>query len=220
MDFVGRRRESRAILRQLAEGGNVILTGKYGIGRTSLLRQVARGCPEGLRFIFTDFSGTPDQVCRAILEQLPSAPDRHQDARRASFKAVRRRILQNATRDRRRPVVVLDNISKLTAPKQDLLKRLREEHRYQIVAIVESFSSFELVQRLRLLLYPAKLVTLHRLGLSDTREFFLRADAILGIGWTRSQIEVVAQATAGYPLGMVETLERAVKAPARRGALG
>ena len=217
MDFVGRRRESRAILRQLAEGGNVILTGKYGIGRTCLLRHVARGCPEGWRFIFTDFSRTPDQVCRTILGETLAAAAGNPRARRASYRAVRRQVLQGATRDGHRPIIVLDNISKLTAPKLDLLRWFREEERLQLVAIVETFLGFESVEQLRKVLYPARLVTLRRLTLADTRRFFLRADATFEIGWTPSHVDVLARATAGYPLGMVETVQRAVRAPASRG---
>ena len=63
------------------------------------------------------------------------------------------------------------------------------------------------------------LVTLRRLTLADTRKFFLHADATFGIEWTPSHVDVLARATAGYPLGMVETVRRAVGTPSSRGRL-
>ncbi|MCD6485804.1 MAG: ATP-binding protein [Syntrophobacterales bacterium] len=41
MVFVGREKETRQIVRALEKGGNVIITGKFGMGRTKLVRYVA-----------------------------------------------------------------------------------------------------------------------------------------------------------------------------------
>jgi len=41
MIFVGRENEARHIIRELKQGNNVVLCGKYGIGRTSLVKHLA-----------------------------------------------------------------------------------------------------------------------------------------------------------------------------------
>jgi MoxR-like ATPase len=42
MIFVGRKKEITAILKSLEKGENVILTGHYGMGRTSLIRHISQ----------------------------------------------------------------------------------------------------------------------------------------------------------------------------------
>jgi len=40
--FLGRERETQKILRALNQGENLVLSGKYGIGRTTLIEHVAK----------------------------------------------------------------------------------------------------------------------------------------------------------------------------------
>lgn len=41
MSFVGREKETKKIIKALQQGNNIILTGKFGMGRTRLMRHVA-----------------------------------------------------------------------------------------------------------------------------------------------------------------------------------
>jgi hypothetical protein len=56
MNFVGRKHEIAVILKSLRQNRNVILSGKYGVGRSSLVKHIARLNPETWQFLFADFS--------------------------------------------------------------------------------------------------------------------------------------------------------------------
>jgi len=68
--FVGRENEIKQIIKALRRGDNVILTGKYGIGRTSLVKHIADTTRDRWRFIFVNFSQTPGRVCGYLIEEL------------------------------------------------------------------------------------------------------------------------------------------------------
>jgi len=68
--FFGRQSETKQFIASLSSGRNVILSGKYGMGRTSLVRHVGRNMQGKWKFLFADFSKTPDQVCRELVSQL------------------------------------------------------------------------------------------------------------------------------------------------------
>ena len=58
MIFVGRRKETHQITDDLKKGQNIILHGKYGMGRTSLINHIARLMNQRWKFIFVDFGQT------------------------------------------------------------------------------------------------------------------------------------------------------------------
>jgi replication-associated recombination protein RarA len=64
--FVGREKEAKQIMASLSSGRNVILSGTYGMGRTSLVRHVAQVMKGEREFLFADYSETPARVCRAL----------------------------------------------------------------------------------------------------------------------------------------------------------
>jgi len=67
MYFYGREKEISKIKRALEKRENIVITGKYGIGRTSLIKYLADITSKKWQFIFTDFSKTPSSVCNEIL---------------------------------------------------------------------------------------------------------------------------------------------------------
>ena len=70
MLFVGRKKEQKKIIELLNDGMNIILTGKYGIGRTSLMKEIAKAFAEDRKFIFVDFSQTPGKMSETLMKAL------------------------------------------------------------------------------------------------------------------------------------------------------
>jgi len=210
MIFVGREKETKQIQRALERGENVILGGKYGIGRTRLAKHVAEITGDRWDFIFLDFSQTPAKVCQILMAAL--WPEEKAKGRRKTFpyKSSRFRITNAAFRDPRPPVLVLDNIAKLSAPKLDLIRYLISGGQFRFVAIVEAFVPENDLFRLRVWLRPALRIELPHLRVQNAREFFQYAAMKHHLNWTKSQMESLAEATRGYPLGMREVVNRKI----------
>ena len=208
MDFVGREKEIRQIQRALEGGKNVILTGKYGMGRTCLLKKVAQVAGDRWRFVFTDFSRTPGKVCTDLAaELLPAGKGQGRDGNRG-YKSDRFRITHLDLKEPRPHVLVLDGIGKLTAPKLDLLRNLAGENRFRLVAIVESFLGGKDLLHLRARLMPSLLIHLSHLSRKSAREFFRRFSKQHHFHWTEEKINSLAEMSGGYPLGMKEVVSR------------
>jgi MoxR-like ATPase len=62
MIFVGREIETEHITKELYQGKNIIVGGKFGIGRTSMIKEIASSLQNEWRFIFVDFSQTNRQT--------------------------------------------------------------------------------------------------------------------------------------------------------------
>jgi len=69
--YLGREEEQKEILKTLDEGWNVILTGKFGIGRTTLVKHIASLNEIQWRFVFIDFLKTPSNICRNFSNSFP-----------------------------------------------------------------------------------------------------------------------------------------------------
>jgi hypothetical protein len=202
MHFVGREKEIGQMKEALAQGNNTIVLGKYGMGRTSLVQHVARATENQWRFVFANFSKTPGSVCNYLLAEL--FPTQEFDRAHVKYKPSRFRIATLALDDSRKHVLVLDNISKLSAKKLDLIRYLTWEQRFQFVSIVESFLAPDDLFRLRVWMNPAILIKLHYLSTSDVAQFYRQLSREHRLGWTEGRIKNLAEVTGGYPLRMKE----------------
>jgi len=205
MYFVGREREMREVKRTLEEGNNVIVSGKFGMGRTSLIKHIA-DTHDQWRFIFLDFSKPPGHVCNHLLVEL--FPKRRSGREYVKYKSSRFQILTRDLEDNRKHILVLDDIAKLTSPKLDLLRHLAWESRFLFIAIVESFLPRNDLFQLRAWLNPSVMISLRRLNIRDGVEFFKRFSRVHHLDWAESQITGLAMAAGGYPLRMKEISAR------------
>jgi hypothetical protein len=206
MYFVGREKEIRQIEEALEEGNNVIVLGKYGMGRTRLIKHIADTMKDRWRFVFVDFSRTPGSVCNYLLAEL--FPMQKFDREYTRYRPSRFRIATLALDDNRKHVVVLDNIGKLSAQKLDLIRYITWEKRFQFVSIVESFLPSNHLFRLRAWMNPSILITLHHLSTSSVVRFFQQLSKEHHLGWTEGQIKNLAEVTGGYSLRMQEIANR------------
>jgi len=215
MYFVGREKEVSQVQRALERRENLVLMGKYGMGRTSLIRHVARIARDRWRFIFADFSQTPGEICRHLARDL--LPERKCKEKGLSYKSIRFRISTMDFTGQRHPVLVLDNIGKLTRPKMDLIRYLSQARRFLFVDIVETFLPSRDLFLLRSWLNPVKSISVSYLNLSKARDFFRHYAEEYYIPWTESDIHNLAKMSGGYPLGIKEIVERNLKRWAEGG---
>ncbi len=197
--FVGRERELARVRRELTEGHNLVLTGRFGIGRTAFLRHLAREEDAGWHFVFIDGSQTPARMCEQLFLKL--FPKQQRALRRAANPGsfMRRTVEGRGFIDRRPHVLVLDDIAKLTHPRFEFIRWLRGLDRFRIVGVTERFLPQGDLWRLRSILVPAPLVTLERLSHSACREFFETWSVRHGLGWDKGIVAGLVRASNGYP---------------------
>ena len=68
--FIGRKNEASHMIRELQQGNNIILGGKYGTGRTSLVRHLASTFLNEWQIVFVDFSLTPGEMSEKLMKEL------------------------------------------------------------------------------------------------------------------------------------------------------
>ncbi|HXG59655.1 MAG TPA: ATP-binding protein [Thermoanaerobaculia bacterium] len=208
MLFVGRESEIARIEKALHGGRNIVLCGKYGIGRTALIREIARR-NRGWRFIYANFGDAGTTIATEILSQLTG---RSAHALRNGCTA--RRLVRSVTTfappaDVHRVVIVFDNIAKVTRPKLALIRSLRDPTRFAFAAIVEHFVRDEDLMRIRVALDPAIVVALGALNEETSTRFFANAAAEFDLPWSDSDVAGLARTMHGYPLEMVRTVRAA-----------
>jgi len=209
--FVGRARETAALRLAFTSGRNVLLSGKYGIGRTALLRQLADLCSAELRVCFADFSSTPAAACRQLAPQLLPVPRRK--ARRPPRYSELLAALAKATlASKPRAVIVLDDVERITPAKLQLVRLLAGNPSWRIVAIVERFLPRPELVLLLAWLYPVDRIALGYLDLEQGREYFRRVAEQGRLGWSEERILALARRCGGYPLEMRIAAERALEA--------
>jgi hypothetical protein len=211
MCFVGREKEIRKLTNALEGGRHVIVTGEYGIGRTRVVRQVAETGRQERRFVFVDFSRTPGEVCEKLLVAFrPKAPS-GRAIRSARYRIGRNLLAGIRLTDERKPVVVLDNVGRLTRQQLTFLRELNMENRYLFIAIVETFLPERSFFLLRACLFPCETVALRHLTVQDACGYFQCIARKHGLPLTNHDLTALAEASGGYPLGMRETAQRLVR---------
>jgi hypothetical protein len=216
MCFVGRERETKIIVKSLEKGNNVIVTGKYGIGRTSLVKHIAAMMKDGWRFVFLDFSQTPGQVTRQLLKSL--LPEKRKSkGHYTRYKSGRFLIVSKELHDKRKHVLVLDNVVKLTPQKLQLIRYLIQESKFQYIAIAESFLTKEDLFLLRAALLPAEMIILPYLNEESTKKLLCHLADKYSFKWSEQHLYMLISATRGYPLGVNEAIKRALDMRKKNG---
>ena len=211
MCFVGRENEIRKLTKALEGGRHVIVTGPYGIGRTRMIQRVAETGRRERRFVFVDFSKTPGEVCEKLLAAFrPKAPS-GRVVRSARYKIGRNLLAGMRLPEGPKPVVVLDNVGRLTRQKLSFLRDLNLENGYLFIAVVETFLPEHALFLLRACLLPCEMIPLRHLSLRDSREYFQCVARKYFLSLTNHDLMVLVEASGGYPLGMRETAQRLLK---------
>ncbi len=204
LPFVGRKKETAWLRAELEAGRSVVLSGIYGSGRTALARHVAEEMEREWLFVFADFDRAPGQVWRDLFAAIfPKAQERLRTEGRPA-KWMRYWVSNRRLEDQRHHVVVLDNVVRLTAPRLDSIRRLRE--RFQVVAIAEAFLSEEASTALCAALWARRPLQVGHLSEAATVSFLGECSRRHGFGWGEGEVHGVARAVNGFPLGMREAV--------------
>ena len=200
--FVGREREIARIEKALSRGDAVIVSGKFGIGRSRLVRHVGALRLRTCQFAFMDCSLTSGEICRIVYQDL--FPERRTEARRSSYKVLRLKIGVYCSKTPP-PIVVLDNVGKITLHKLDLF-RFWKHCGFQFIAITETFLPQQQLSNLMGSIGPATIIRLGPLPPARVREYFTACCGMLNVELHPAEILGAAQASGGYPLAMAEMM--------------
>jgi hypothetical protein len=207
MLFVGRQRETQRVISLLSHGSNVIVSGQYGIGRTSLIRQVDGLSLDRWQFIFVDGSQTPLNITKELLMNLQLTKTGKRQISSGNYRILRSRLLNLDLRGMRQPVFVLDNIASLSSQKLALLRYLNSEgKKFLFVAIVEQFLRDKELILLRSQMMPVETIRLSYLKTGDADEYFNIISRQHLFCWSEGYIRMLVKSTHGYPLGMVNAV--------------
>jgi hypothetical protein len=215
MDFVGRKREIAAVMRSLKQGRNVVINGRFGAGRSCLVKHIAKLHSGAWQFLFADFSKSASQSCNDLFRQL--VPNRWGLGRNRYTRLMHAKsiILGKKMTAHLPRVVVLDNIGKISHQKLAFIQDMRFDGDLLFTAIAESFLSEDELFRLRAVLYPSDLLNLCNLSKAETTTFFRNVSNRKRLGWTEKFIQMLAASSEGYPLLMKERLQREIGSPKR-----
>jgi hypothetical protein len=202
MLFVGRVQEIKTIIGAIRQNKHVILTGKFGIGRTALINHII-ATQKQWRFVMLDFERAPAQAVRSLLFK----PGATKNEMRNSSSHKPARLMSDRLEIEGKPwVIVLDNIARLSAQKLAFIRRLNGEGRFHFIAIVEAFLPEKELFLLRKELIPARIITLQHLSLKTGEQWFRNFAVKYRLNWPDNQIKMWASATQGYPLGIKEIM--------------
>jgi hypothetical protein len=211
MLFVGRESEVRHIIRELQRGNNIVLKGKYGIGRTSLIKHLAHTLLKAWQFVFVDFSKTPGKMSKELMKVLGIAMRFKQSEKKMGYKSMRYRIANVESPKRKKTVIVFDNIAKLTTQKIIFLRHLILERHFQFIAITENFLPGNDLFFLKAQLLPATTICLCNLKTNAVLSFLRSYSDKYHLSWSDAYIHSLAALAGGYPLGMIEMIRNIKK---------
>ncbi len=206
MTFVGRDREIKIIAHSVEKGENVIVSGKFGIGRTALIHRAAEMNSDKWQCVFTDFSKTPKAICVQLTTELFCRAE-HSDIDE-TFRRMRFELSNHAIPITKIPVIVLDNIAKLTDQKLNLIRSLAAQKRFRFIAIIEHFLKREQLEKLRLRLFPSVLLELGYLTTGESRMLISDLAVSHGLRIETPQISLLAESMRGYPLSICEYMNK------------
>jgi hypothetical protein len=210
MDFVGRKREIAAVMRSLKQGRNVVLTGRFGVGRSRMVKHISKLHSDTWHFLFADFSKTAARSCNDMVHQLVPRQGRSRRNRYTRLMYAKDIILGKKLAANLPRVVVLDNIGRISHQKLVFIRDMRFDGNLLFIAITESFFSETNLFLLRSVLYPADVLTLRNLSKPETLAFFRNVSQRKRLGWSENFIRNLAASTEGYPLLMKERVQREV----------
>lgn len=211
--FVGRERDIARLEAALEAGENVILSGKLGMGKTTLLEEFRARSGESVAI--ADLSAGPGSACLRLARELSGR--RVLSLRRKRYLALRAALSELAPRSREF-VVALDDADlgtrtrgTISAARLDLVRHLAGNPALRLVVVCEAEGRGQGFDRLRAWLQPARDLRLERLPLASARQYFKDLRESLDLTWPPGRLEVLARASQGYPLAMRRLAEREIE---------
>jgi hypothetical protein len=207
MLFVGRKSEKKKIVELLRQGKNIILGGKFGIGRTSLVKEIADSLFDELKFVFVDFGLTPGKMSEILIKELGLSARFKKSNKKMGYKSMRYCIGSVQLPKRKKTIIVFDNVVKLTIQKTIFLRHIILENHFQFIAIVENFLPKNHLFSLEVQLLPSTTICLSNLNTKAVINFLRTYSDKDHLNWSDSYIQSMADIIGGYPLNIIETIK-------------
>lgn len=207
MIFVGRENEKKKIMKELHRGKNIVLGGKFGIGRTSPVKEIAEQLGDQQQFVFIDFGQTPGKMSKKLMKELHISLRLKKTGKKMGYRFMRYRIATVGLSTKNKPVIVFDNVAKLTPQKIIFLRHLIEGDHFQFIAIAENFLPWKDVLLLKAQLIPMETISLHHLSTEDVSAFIRHYAENNHLNLPDSYVKNLTTLTGGYPLGMIDLVK-------------
>lgn len=207
--FVGRKKEIATILQALEQEQSILIRGKFGMGRTSLVKHIAEMMNGGRLFWFADFSKPPEKMCRRLYGEIFPQGD-HSGL---NYKMIRRRIVEAALRVTPKVVLVFDNVETVSWSRIELCRYFASSGAFLFIAVVDHSLDSDSTLRLRAVLHLSQQVQLSNLHPAEVAEFFRYYAGKRNYGWSEEQIIAQSRRSRGYPLLMVAAVSKDSQQP-------
>lgn len=210
MIFIGRQNEKKKIIKALQLGKNIFLSGKFGIGRTSLVKKIAEQLGEQRQFVFVDFGQTPGKMSKKLMKELHISSRLKKAGKKMSYRSMRHRIATVVSSTKNKPVIIFDNVAKLTQQKIIFLRHLIEEDHFQFIAIAENFLPGKDASLLKAEFLPMETVSLHHLSVENVSAYIRHYAEKHHLNLSESYIDDLTALAGRYPLNMVDLIKSVV----------
>jgi len=142
-----------------------------------------------------------------MMKELGLSVKLKKSSKNMGYKSMRYRIANVKISKKQNPVIVFDNIAKLTSAKTIFLRHLILEQHFQFIAIIENFLPKKDLSELKAQLVPEATLTLSYLKVNDVENLLRNCANQSHVNWTNHSIHNLAILSNGYPLGLAEMLK-------------
>ena len=142
-----------------------------------------------------------------VAKELHISSRFNKTGKKMGYKSMRYRIATFGSSIKNKPVIVFDNVAKLTPQKIIFLRHLIEEDHFQFIAIAENFLQGKDVSLLKAQLIPTETVSLHHLSAENVSAFIRLYSGKQKLNWSDAYIDDLTALAGGYPLGMIDLIK-------------
>jgi hypothetical protein len=146
-------------------------------------------------------------MSKKLMKELHISSRLKKTGKKMGYKSMRNRIATIVSSIKNKPVIVFDNVAKLTPQKIIFIRHLIEKEHFQFIAIAENFLPAKDVLLLKAQLIPIETVTLHHLSTKDVSAFIRLYAGKQHLNWSDAYIDDLTALAGGYPLGMIELIK-------------
>ena len=127
------------------------------------------------------------------------------------YRSMRYRIAMIGSSNQNKPIIVFDNVAKLTTQKIIFLRHLILESHFQFIVIAENFLPKNDLFFLEAQLLPATTICLGNLNAKTVLNFLRLYSNKYHLNWSDTYIHNLAVFANGHPLGMMEMIRNIKK---------
>ena len=195
-NFVGRNKELKLAFRILSSGRSLIVEGSLGIGKTTFAKKAAMEFSE--LPLYCSFEGSALSIVETLNRQIIKSY-RPNNARLGTQVQEFLRATEG-----KRPLVIIDNIWKVTLQKVRFLKRINENQNCQFIFISEVRDRNKLLL-IKSVAWNNETITLGRLSKEESILLFEKSLSCMPPLEARGNLKALIESCRGYPLGIIET---------------